>query len=357
MRKQQRQAGFLLAELSVAMSIIMIAFTAYLVFWASEVKRGLARSTGVRIAQYNSAVASWLNDHDPATNPVPPGNYAGLGWLQDAATCPGGTAARSYIPCGADPFLPFNLAYNTTVAPAGGFFRAVTNLGPAVTGLGVDRVAGGEIVAAAGAFAGSYTMGLERTQGYTRYDIDIPTGNITAVVDASVLAGPYLRHDGSNQMTGDLNMGGRHVNNAANVNAAGTVRGGNVAATNNVTAGRDMNAGRNVTANNANAGGNVQIANSDVNLAESAQAPKYVTHGGYVDKPVCPPDKPAARLFGQVARFYSGDAADPVTAVNPTFDDQGGRWQIFVTGYTLKHPGGIQGNAYTAVLVTTTCGN
>ncbi|EFP3681561.1 shufflon system plasmid conjugative transfer pilus tip adhesin PilV, partial [Salmonella enterica] len=59
----------------------------------------------------------------------------------------------------------------------------------------------------------------------------------------------YLRRDGTLPMTGDLNMGGRSINNAQDITAAGTINAGILHSTGSTTVGTDLNVGGNAQVN------------------------------------------------------------------------------------------------------------
>jgi type II secretory pathway pseudopilin PulG len=237
----QTQAGITLIEAAV-----VIGLASFLLVQGAQVFNAVvndlnARATGVRVAQYNSAVASWVNAAGAA---VPVGVYNGLGWLQNAATCPGATGAVDYLPCGFDPFLPWNLQYATTVdtnatdpAVPPGRVRATTNLGTPTLGGAPLLNYGATLLHAARAYLGASQIQMAQNQlGITRYQIRPDPGGgandqLLAVVDTAVNVDPWLRVDGTNQMLANLNVGGWDVNNARDVNAS-----------------RDANAGRHVNA-------------------------------------------------------------------------------------------------------------
>jgi prepilin-type N-terminal cleavage/methylation domain-containing protein len=341
---KSKQAGFTLIEAMIAIAIslsIILALGKAFKAWGDF---QTARAQGAKVAQYNSAVSSFVSN-EPArlANLVPPqvfagfGNYVGIGWLQ-APPCPGATGVVNYLPCGFDPFSAVGLTFNTTIAPNGPLILATTNLGPAVTGIGVDRSMGGAIIRAAETYAGSYSDNVQRTYGFMQYGIDIATGNLAAFVGTAILGEPYLRIDGTNQMTGNLNAGGRDVLNA-----------------------RDMNANRNLTANAAAVGGNVAIQNTanaagnPLNLSESMQSPRLLHDGDLLPMPACTPDKPVPQVFAAPGMFTTVDLTDPIIGVVPLFTPAGAQWQVSLTVATTKFPGGKPGNLNAAVLAGTLC--
>lgn len=328
-----KQSGFMLIETLIAVTVFFVVYMQVVKFGVFKLNLDNAEVVGHRIAEYNAAVASYVNaEPGRLAQLMPPqafpfGVQNGVGWLQ-APPCAGATGAVAYLSCGFESFLPYQLGYATTLAPNGGFITATTNLGPAVTGIGVDRAQGGAIVRAASAYRASYTTNAETTSGFMRYDIDIPTGNLTAVVDTAALGDRWLRTDGSNQMTGNLNMGNNSLNNAATVTANTAVNTAAVNATGSVNAGGDLNAGRDVNVNAAGGGGNVQIMGTAINLAGSVQGSRYVFDGDVVGKPQCPPNAPAAGIFTSAGGFVTADGGEPVYGIKFNAIDTGPGWQI-----------------------------
>jgi len=346
-----RQGGFTLLELGIVVGILAWWMVSAGQLFRVILEHDIAVQEGNKAAKYNYAVASYVAN-EPARlasqsppQPFPlPQNHNDIRWLQ-APPCAGATGAVAYLPCNFDPWSGVGLAFNTAIAPNGPYISARTDFGPAVTGIGVNRAMGGAIVNAANAYAPTYTANAERAYGIVDFGIDIPTGNIFATVDTAALGVPCVMPDGSNQMTGNLNLGNNSVNNANGVNA------------NSVNANGDVTAGRNVTANAAGAGGGVGIAGTTINLAESLQSPHFVRDGEFLDKPQCPPDKPFVRVFAIPGMFTSTDVNDPVTGVVPGYTDVGSQWKISLTVATVNNPGGAPGNPNAAALVGTICTN
>ena len=384
--KSQRGISLIEAMIVIGLSTwYMVSAAQLFQAWANY---QIASAQGNKVAKYNSAVASYVTN-EPARlsnlnppQPFPFGSYSGIGWLQ-TPPCAGAAGAVMYLPCGFDPFSTVGLTFDTTVAQNGQYILATTILGPAVTGIGVDRAMGGAIVNAANAYAGSYTANLEQSIGFTRYAIDPDTGILFAYVDTAILGQPFLRTDGTNQMTGNLNMGNNSLNNAnavnsATVNASNTVNAANsvntstMNATNAVNASTmnassavnggtvnattDLNAGRNVNANASGVGGNVQIMGTSITLAESIQGSSYVNNGGFVAKPQCPPENPTPRIFASQGPFSSGNAQDPITSVQLSYTDVGTGWQVFITVFTASNPAGQSADPSSSAMVSVTCG-
>jgi prepilin-type N-terminal cleavage/methylation domain-containing protein len=242
------QRGFTLIEMSIAAAVAIFLGVMILQGFSTFMTYQNAQATGVRVAQYNSAVASFINAAGAA---VPTGNYAGVGWLQNAATCAGATGATDFLPCGFNAFLGYGLQYNTRIdtnatnpAVPAGRVLAVTTLGtPRIAAGGEPQMNfGGTMIRAAQAYVGISQLRAQNLVGLTSYRIDLDTipGGVNdlliAQVDTSVNVDPWLRIDGTNSMQANLNVGGNDVVNARDVNAN-----------------RDMNATNNIRAANGRA--------------------------------------------------------------------------------------------------------
>ena len=367
--KSQRGISLLEAMIVIGLSTwYMVSAAQLFQAWANY---QIASAQGNKVAKYNSAVASYVTN-EPARlsnlNPKQPfqfGAYSGIGWLQ-APPCAGATGAVMYLPCGFDPFSTVGLTFDTTVAQNGQYILATTILGPAVTGIGVDRAMGGAIVNAANAYAGSYTANLEQSIGFTRYAIDPDSGILFAYVDTAILGQPFLRIDGTNQMTGNLNMGNNSLNNANGVNAAtvtasNTVNAANsvntatLNATGTVNAAADVNAGRNVTANTAYQGGNVQIYGTGINLTGRQSAAIQVQDQDIVQKPACPPNAPTAKIAVSDNSFTTGPVAVAINGIKVFALDQGPQWQIIIYMATEAYPNGISAGSNVSAIGSTWC--
>jgi prepilin-type N-terminal cleavage/methylation domain-containing protein len=321
----RHQRGFTLIEMSIAAGIWLAAFMAMAKVFVVYMSQEGAHAAGVKIAQYNAAVAAFINGSLPN---VPLGNYQNTAWLKDAATCPGATGAIAYLPCSFEDFIGMDLAgYNTTITqPNPPFFRAVTNVGAVLTDGRPDGGLGGAVVRAAESWIGLNSLRLqaERQAGISRYDIDENTAIITATVDTATNADAWLRRDGTNAMAADLNAGGFDVTNA-----------------------RDANAGRNVTANTAGAGGDMQIANTNngtgpMSLAGALQGGNIVGQGAAVVKPVCPPGSGLQpKILTWVVQMNDNGTASPIGSIQSYADDAGGQWFVRVKLNTALSPGGV----------------
>lgn len=304
-RPVRRQRGFALIGTAIAVAVWMTAFYSMVRAYAAYLDQEGARISGIKIAEYNSAVSAFINGSLPN---VPIGTFNGTAWLKDAATCPGATGAVAYLPCSFTDFVGMNLAgYSTTITNNNPpFYRAVTTVGAVLTDGRPDGGLGGSVVRAAESWIGmsGLRQQAEHQVGIPSYDINPNNAIITATVDTATNADAWLRRDGSNAMAGDLNAGGFNVNNARDVNAN-----------------RDMSAGRNVIANTANAGGDVLIANSNIwglgpiSLAGAEQGSQVVALDFNGQAVITQPQCPGAlipKIQGVFVQLHDNGIASPI---------------------------------------------
>lgn len=421
----KKQKGFSLIEL---MFVIAIS-TSMIVMLAKEFKKWvdvqLATRDGIIMANYTAAVASYVTNEPvrlaqlspPQTMPMAADDsvvHFGFGWLQDAATCPGATGAVAYLPCNfANSWTnPYNILFVTYVHPEPPqFVRAETFFGrPSFDGINSEWIRAGIITNIAESHVTSLTASIERTSGMIVWRIDpdyAPSGQIISTVTTAVLGQPWLRTDGSNQMTAALNMGGNDINGARDVNAnRDLIANHNVTARNTVTAVNNINAGNNVTAgmsieaaeNITSLGGNVVALNGDVNAGQNvnagndvvaqnnvdAQNDVRVTGATYtnpftnnneaislssavwgmtyvdnssniVNKPTCPTGK-TAQLFTVPGQWSVGGVAEPVGGIDLSQKDRGRFWEVYLILYTASKPNGYIPQPGTAtILVSLSC--
>jgi prepilin-type N-terminal cleavage/methylation domain-containing protein len=413
----KNQSGFTLIEFSIVMAVALFLIVKIGVpAMVAGIDALNARATGVRIAQYNSAVASFINAAGAA---VPTGNYNGIGWLQNAATCAGATGAADFLPCGFEGLLPYNLQYNTRIdtnatdpAIPAGRVRAVTTLGtPRLSPGGEPQMNfGGAMIRTAQAYVGISQLRAQNLVGLTSYRIDqdpIPGGVndlLIAQVDTSVNVDPWLRIDGSNSMQANLNVGGNDLVNARDVNANRDMN-----ATNNVRAasGRaelwnngpegavltlrgangqqvhveningvfrlvnnpwnaelmrvdqaaNLTAGRDVVANNNNWGGDVRVGNTDngagpMSLSGAMQGARVLDNPGWFQKPTNCPPGTNPKIFATAVQIDNDGTAEPIGAIQTRAIDQGAGWSVSAK---ITTPSGGPKPSVVKILAMTAC--
>jgi type II secretory pathway pseudopilin PulG len=398
------QRGFTLIELSIITAILLgltVAGVKVLTAWINDMN---ARAAGVRVAQYNSAVASFINAAGAA---VPFGNYNGIGWLQSAATCAGATGPDDFLPCGFYPALPWNLQYNTTIAQNGvGRVQAITTLGTPTMGAGGGPLMnfGAALIRSAQAYVGISQLRAQNLVGITSYNIDLNTNTLFAQVDTAVNVDPWLRIDGSNSMQANLNVGGNDVVNARDLNASRDVN-----ATNNVQAasgravlwnnpaeggvitltgangqrvfienlngtfrlinhpwnaelmrtdqGGNLSAGRDVAANMNGWGGDVKVANTNngfgpMSVSGALQGAQILNNPGWFPKPTnCPPGT-TPKIFATAVQIDNNGTAEPIGALQTLATDQGAGWSLSTK---ITTPSGQPKPSVVRILAMTAC--
>ena len=399
-RQTRRQSGFTLIEVAIVMTISMIAFTQFVNLGVMVMKKEGGERAGMKIAQVNAAVAAFINASQPA---VATANHAGIAWLQDAATCPGGTGAAAFLPCSFDPWMGWGMTFIgtqiTNNSPAAPTVKAETFVMPPREGTLMDQAVAGHVLNGAQNFRGIASQTEEKAVGYLGYklqSLNVPV--IVATVDTGVQAVPWLNRDGTNTMTGNLDMAGHDINGAgvvvaqtmtandvlANHNVVAgndvaaqkdVIAGGNVAAIKGIstqgamTAGTDVTAGNNVVAaKDVQAGGDVTltgssytdpatgVANQPISLASTTWAMSYVSNSptgtttNFVDKPICPAGK-KPQIYMVPGQYSVGGVAEPIGGMDLIYIDHPTQWETSFILYTASHPTGYRPDTATALVM------
>jgi hypothetical protein len=365
-----RQAGFALLDTMIALSIIGLVLVQGFKYLAQSVEYDSGQYNGIKVANYNAAVANWMVAHEKTG--IAYGTYTGVGWLQNKSDCPGATGDGAYLPCGWDSFLRLYLpGWTTTISKTpGGKARADTNVGvPRLTPDGpISGIGGGWLVKTARDSVMSVGQRVSALTGVTSYNFDVGgTNEVHAYVDMALVSDLWLRTDGSNQMNGALNVGGNNVTNAKDIAASGTVNSANVAATKDVTAGNDVYAGRDVKANRdiwanvAGGGGDVKIMNTLQADGQPITLAGAMTQGQLIvsttltniplTKPICPWGK-TPRLFLAPSAVYASGATLRLTGITAAAYDLGSSWNIYMA---INDDEGVNHYASGSVLATTAC--
>jgi len=206
-----KQYGFTLLELILVLAIgsTILAVTANR--QAENALQSKAEQTGGLVAQYNTAVASYLLDNGPTT---PARTYTGTAWLKDRTNCPGGTASVQYLPCGFPNTLPFNQRPTTVITNINGKVNATTTFGPRPL-----EARGGYRGDIASEVVGQALAKMQNIIGIQTFALN-DTNLITSTVSTSGNnPSAFFRVGGTNSMLADLDVGGHDVDNANTVNA------------------------------------------------------------------------------------------------------------------------------------------
>jgi len=230
-KKQIKQKGFLLVEAMVALGVLGTVAALTTQQYVKSKQEDSAKYVGEQAAIYNTAIRSYLADN--ATTIVNGTSFSGVNWLRSAAICPGlGTGTVNYLPCSFSSILPFNMSYNTVFTKNGDSLTADTNLGRIVVNGGVRTdlseeaklsafSKGKSLVAkpqAASPITGSTFVDYNVT-----YSTGANEGNFHTIASNSNSKDSWLRTDGSNKMTGNLDANFYSIDNVYNIRSFGMV--------------------------------------------------------------------------------------------------------------------------------------
>ncbi len=222
----RHQRGFALLSLLLALALGGALLYGYHEFLQRQRHLDLAKTLGLRIVQYNAAVAQLILDElvcwfpgTACTPTVPDGaTRSGIRWLQNDTACPTGTYIpppafpdRTYLPCDFPARWPYALTPSSLVDVTGSAVTITTTLGlPPTDG----AVAAARTVAHALTLLGPGTaVGAPPTRAPHGIHQDVsldPPGTLPPtgirVIATTLGAAPqlYLRVDGSNEMEADL---------------------------------------------------------------------------------------------------------------------------------------------------------
>jgi hypothetical protein len=177
-----------------------------------DMEQTQARTTGVKLFEYNNAVRAWISQNVGVT----PAPQSGTAWLKPTS-CPGGTSAIAYLPCDfpdMSPALPLRfgqLSVQSTFVTTGAVPNQVTTvttttppfmvLTGSSSSLRTDLAGLAGVVAAAGGVNSMSPM-LASTDGSV--SANPSTGVITLQASNNGAADAWLRTDGSNTMNGNI---------------------------------------------------------------------------------------------------------------------------------------------------------
>lgn len=254
--------GFTLVEMMFVLSIVSALAGVSVKVYQQHRDNLTAKETGAYLAQYNSAVRSFLgfNANDSLTNSgcapttgAAPCEIVGTNWLKtNDGTCAAATATSNspepHLACGF-PDSIFGITPTTQLfISAAGAVHAVTYMGP-VNGINGEQRNDLSVLAASAANAQQPTVGYSSVTGggtplagtafYQYYSFNSVEGDtwgydpatqaeqpqdgeLVAEANTAPSLDAWLRTDGSNAMQGDLDMGGNSITNADQI-TAGTV--------------------------------------------------------------------------------------------------------------------------------------
>jgi len=253
-----RERGFFLIELMVAMAVMGIVAVWVMQDAVRSSEETQAKRLGSYLAQYTNATRAYLADNAPAIAGFATAlTQSGATWLKSTACTPAGsgTAAKPYLPCDYPATLPFGVTLTATLQAGVGGSAEIISGGSAITVDGATRedLAGVAFMAAQGeSLTGPSVMNASIATSYAQ-GTGGTAGQLFATASNTPSTDVWLRVDGSNAMAGNLDMG---TNSLTNVNAVGAT--GNI-----TTTGGDLVAAAGGT------GGNI-LADGDITLNSTA---------------------------------------------------------------------------------------
>lgn len=264
------QKGFMLMEMLLAISIGTLIIASSLSYQQQEHYQKTASLYGKQIAEYSMSVRAALVV-DGANMLLAGSPKVGVNWLKtNDGTCPGGAAAQAFLSCNFAPQLFFGvdldalpIASRTTVVSNGALPNPIyssATIFPGVTIGGQARPDLTGLAVQAANLYDRYDQASNFVGGNVSYVFNRALNTITATISADSGADMFLRRDGTNSMTGALNMGNNDVINSANYTGIG-----NITNTGNINNTGDINNIGNTTVGSlVNNGALTQIGAADV---------------------------------------------------------------------------------------------
>ncbi|WP_305910463.1 type II secretion system protein (plasmid) [Methylomarinum sp. Ch1-1] len=371
MKSFKNQSGFTLVELIMVMGLLMLASALAIRTQVIEAQRLRADAMGKDIQTYNSAVRSFMVDKGASSV----GNYAGVNWLKHAGSCAAGSASKAYLPCGFQSKTKWDKTFVTRIAFTGGDYVGTTQFSPISIG-GVVRL---DLANRAASKATTTNSANGAPIGGDSYTVD-GAGRIIARATTNPGIDPWLRRDGSNSMSGSLNMGGNSISSALDINATrNIVANNNITAARNlranssITAGQDIYASRNITAavnlranRDISAGRNISATNNmyarDYWISRkgkyASQGVHYMTiarNGNYVPKPACNSSIGSSpQVFVTPVMYSDNSNGRAIGAVQVWASNAGSSWRINIR--ILVSSGWVSApSSYRLAAVSTKC--
>lgn len=202
MNMLRKQKGYTLIELGIVAVVLSVLTYMALTTMRDELDRDFAKTEGARLAQLSSAALQFVLDGGAD------GVYNGTNFLKQNGVCAGGTSAVAYLPCTFANTGMNGIAYTTVVAAP---IATVSSTAPTISGQARPDLAA-RIVQAANAAIVDTQIG-----GFIDHEINFPgDGSIDSTLDTVAGAGgltalldnEYIRRDGGNSPTANINWGG-----------------------------------------------------------------------------------------------------------------------------------------------------
>ncbi|WP_196160942.1 type II secretion system protein [Reinekea sp. G2M2-21] len=224
---QQKQVGFTFVELSIALVILSILSSVFMKVWVlPELEKGSTRIAGRELAMYSFAAQRRLSQEGVAVlGGAATLTFNGTDWLQNG--CPGGvgSAPNAYLDCDFNPLNQWGEGYTATLSePTPGRVRAEIRIdGPKAlrtSGAGTLADVDPSLLYVMRNAAASRQPGMSPVSTMF-YDVRVEDNDADGRADTLVTVQStelafdiWLRVDGANAMTADLDMGGNNLVNA-----------------------------------------------------------------------------------------------------------------------------------------------
>jgi len=242
--KKRNQKGFALIELMIVLAIMAGATALYMENKKEENLRTQAEEgVGVKLASITTGLRSFIAANNATIIAGAVVNYTDLNFLKTAAC--GGTGVVNYVPCNMDILFPFymdtlsiNIGQEVAVLGVGSTTVAAAELtlGPwlKTSRFAPDRRI--DLTEAAINKASSTNPLVANPTGlatFAEYSYEMNSalatfGEIRSVVSMGNANDIWLRHNGTNSMTGSLDMNGNDMINGGDLGTATVTATGNI---------------------------------------------------------------------------------------------------------------------------------
>ncbi|WP_203368771.1 hypothetical protein [Cysteiniphilum marinum] len=221
--KTDKQQGFILASLMVALMLISGLSMMWFTRSANEQRKQAAQMLGNKVAEYHAAVLARLSDDKTLVT----GTYKGLDWLKSSGECGAGTAPKNYLPCS------FHLASSLLVNEVVTEVESVDDdrkVAKSYIGSIVERVnnkpepslyLGALVHNTAQARYGAQQQAVYN--GKIGYSFDADSAMIIAEMIVSRTYGKWLKLDGTNLMQADISFDGKLPDSERNIQSVSNI--------------------------------------------------------------------------------------------------------------------------------------
>lgn len=305
MHMHKRQTGFTLIEMMIVLIIMMGVTTMLAKRSTSGIDENRAKELGVHIAEYVNAVGAYVYAGGLA---LPNQSHTGVNFLRRAVDCPGGTGGQTHLSCVFPATLGFRVTPSVNIVNTGTQVNTTITFSPVLVGNQPNIPLAGVAVQKAIAGFANYPGSVQVA------DLDRSTGQIVITTNSVPAASPWLPRDGSQPMTGSLDMDNHAVVDASDF---------------------QMRDGRSLS-----------------KAYDKIGTDRVVLSGSAVGKPPCQSGMTPA--IWVTPMFASADQSTPMGAIQAFATDDGTYWTVYVRVIANNTP--IQSaSGFRRALVKTNC--